>query len=172
MKELYLIDGYNLIHASKELRELLDESLELARVRLLDLLEEYAFFEKKKIILVYDGHKVKNNRGDHEIYENIEIYYTKENETADSKIEKLTSELIYRYDITAVSSDFLEQTTIFSLGALRKSSHEFYNEMVDSLELAKKIEKRRNIKKEMDMNSSEFKDMLKIWVKKNKKNKK
>jgi predicted RNA-binding protein with PIN domain len=59
-KEFLLVDGYNIIHAWDELKELVEDvSLESARQKLMDVLSNYKGTSKATIILVFDGYLVK-----------------------------------------------------------------------------------------------------------------
>ena len=71
----------------------------------------------------------------------VEIIYTRKNETADERIEKLTKELSgRRVQIYVATSDMTEQRVIFGQGALRKSARELEIEMMDiSSNIAKKM---------------------------------
>ena len=74
-KEFLLVDGYNIIHAWDELKELVEDvSLESARQRLMDILSNYKGTSKATIILVFDGYLVKGNIGTVYEYNNIYVY--------------------------------------------------------------------------------------------------
>ena len=60
----------------------------------------------------------------------MEVIYTRKNEIADERIEKLTQELSgRRVQIYVATSDMTEQRVIFGQGALRKSARELEIEM-------------------------------------------
>jgi len=127
--DILLVDGYNIIGAWPELRELKNRDLAAARDRLVELMAEYQGYSGYRVIIVFDAHyvqgietKVKNHK--------VEVIYTKENETADERIEKLAKELSNRRtQIHVATSDFTEQWVIFGQGALRKSARELFLEM-------------------------------------------
>ena len=52
------------------------------------------------------------------------MVYTRENQTADSYIEKLAYELGKKADVTVATSDYMEQLMIFGSGAKRITSAE------------------------------------------------
>ena len=87
-KEYLLVDGYNIIFAWEDLKELAAVNIDGARERLMDILCNYQGFKKSTLILVFDAYKVKGNPGSVETYHNIHVVYTKEAETADQYIEK------------------------------------------------------------------------------------
>ncbi len=109
-RECYLIvDGYNIVHAWDELSCLIDNNLEGARMKLLDILCNYQAFLKYEVIVVFDAYRVKGNLGEMFDYHNIHVVYTKEAETADSYIEKLTHRISKDYYVTVATSDGLVQ---------------------------------------------------------------
>ena len=121
-----LVDGYNIIHAWDELRELMEDvSLESARVKLIDTLSNYKGVQKATIIVVFDAYLVKGNPGSVSKYHNIYVVYTKEAETADQYIERTTHQLgakPQKYRVTVATSDALEQMIIWGNGATRMSA--------------------------------------------------
>lgn len=129
MNNILIVDGYNMIGAWKELRPLKDSNLEEARNRLLELMAEYKAAMGWRVIVVFDAYHVS---GVEKIYiqNNVEVIYTRKNETADERIEKLSSELQGRKtQIYVATSDMTEQNVIFGNGALRKSARELEIEM-------------------------------------------
>lgn len=104
-----IVDGYNIVHAWDELKCLVEDNLEGARIKLLDILSNYQAFTKLEVIVVFDAYKVKGNLGEMSDYHNIHVVYTKEAETADSYIEKLTHRISKDYQVTVATSDGLVQ---------------------------------------------------------------
>lgn len=127
--EILLVDGYNIIGAWKELRALKAGKLVDARDRLIEMMAEYKAYSGWRVIVVFDAHLVpgvEKKKKQHE----VEVIFTRENETADERIEKLTSVLATRRDqIHVATSDSTEQWVIFAQGALRKSARELEIEM-------------------------------------------
>ena len=122
--ECLLVDGYNVIHAWPELKELAKDNLDAARMRLIDIMCNYQCYKKSILILVFDAYKVKDNIGSTTKYHNIYIAYTKEAQTADMYIERATHELASKYNITVATSDALEQLIVLGQGGKRISSRE------------------------------------------------
>lgn len=127
--EYLLVDGYNIIFAWKELKELSKHSLDAARDRLIDILCNYRGFRKCHVILVFDAYKVKGGQGSMEKIHGIDVVYTKEAETADMYIEKTTHELGKKHRVRVATSDSLEQIIILGGGAIRVSANEFLDEI-------------------------------------------
>lgn len=121
-KEYLLVDGYNIIFAWEDLKELAKENLEGARGKLADILCNYQGYKKCTLILVYDAYRVAGNPGSVQKYHNIYVVYTKEAETADQYIEKTVHEIGRKYQVTVATSDALEQVIILGQGGRRLSA--------------------------------------------------
>jgi small GTP-binding protein len=123
--EYLLVDGYNIIFAWDELKEAAQVSLDTARTLLINILSNYQGFKKCNVILVFDAYKVPHNSGECVRYNNIHVVFTKEAETADAYIEKVTYKIGKQYRVTVATSDGAEQLIIFGHGALRLSAEAF-----------------------------------------------
>ncbi|MBS6646368.1 MAG: TetM/TetW/TetO/TetS family tetracycline resistance ribosomal protection protein [Clostridiaceae bacterium] len=128
-EEYLLVDGYNIIFAWPELKELAKDNIEGARGRLMDILCNYQGYVKNTVILVFDAYKVKGNPGEVQPYHNIFVVYTKEAETADQYIEKTVHQIGKKYHVTVATSDALEQLIIWGQGAKRMSAQELFGEI-------------------------------------------
>ncbi len=82
------MDGYNIIYAWENLRELAKVSIDGARGKLLDILCNYQAVKKCSLIVVFDAYRVQGHRTETMDYHNIHVVFTKEAETADQYIEK------------------------------------------------------------------------------------
>ncbi len=127
--EYLLVDGYNIIFAWDNLKKLANENLEHARNKLIDILCNYQGFRRCELILVFDAYKIKGGTRSIEHVHNISVVYTKEAETADMYIEKVTHQLGKERRVRVATSDNLEQVIILGNGATRVSANEFYNEV-------------------------------------------
>ncbi len=127
--EYLLVDGYNVIFAWDSLKALAKDNVDGARNTLINILCNYQGYKKCEVILVFDAYKVKGNTGDVEKIDNINVVYTKEVETADMYIEKVSHKLAKNNKVRVVTSDALEQLIILEGGALRVSSKEFFYEI-------------------------------------------
>ncbi len=127
--EYLLIDGYNVIFSWDNLKELAKDNIDGARNTLINILCNYQGYKKCEVILVFDAYKVKGNAREVEKINNINIVYTKEAETADMYIEKVSHKLAKNNKVRVVTSDALEQLIILEGGALRVSSKEFFFEI-------------------------------------------
>lgn len=147
MVKTIFVDGYNVINSWPNLKRKKDFSFEGARQTLIDKLHNYGVFNACKIVLVFDAHKVIGTiEKKEDINKNISVIFTKDGETADSYIEKQVNALGRKHEIVVVTSDNLEQQTVFQRGAVRMSSLEFYNEVI-------KVEKSIKLKADKEGNA-------------------
>lgn len=121
-EEYLLVDGYNILYAWEDMRELMQVTLDGARHRLMDILCNYQGYRKCRLIVVFDAYKVPGGVGSAQDYHNIHVVYTKEAETADQYIEKFAHEMGRRYRVTVATSDGLEQLIIRGQGCILMSS--------------------------------------------------
>lgn len=122
-EEYYLlVDGYNIIFAWEELKELAETNIMGARDRLMDILSDYQGYRRMTLILVFDAYKVAGNPGTVYQYHNIHVVYTKEAETADQYIEKTVHKIGRKHHVTVATSDALEQVIILGQGGHRISA--------------------------------------------------
>ncbi len=130
-KEFLLVDGYNIIFAWDHLKKIAEEDIEDARHKLANTLCNYQGFKRCEVILVFDAYKVKGNTGSIEKYNNITVVYTKEAETADMYIEKVTHEIGRKHRVYVATSDGLEQVIILGHGAMRLSANALLEEVTE-----------------------------------------
>ena len=128
-EEVLLIDGYNLLFAHEELSKLAKDNMDAARGRLLDLLSDYQGTGTGKMIVVFDAYKTEGGRIHKQDHHNLEVVFTKEQQTADMYIEKTVHELGKKARVSVVTSDGLEQIVAGAKGALLFSSREFLRQM-------------------------------------------
>lgn len=129
-KEYLLIDGYNIIFAWDELRKLSELSLDIAREELIKRISNYRGYKQCEIIIVFDAYKVKGNHGELETHSGISVVYTKEAETADTYIEKVSHELAKTNKVRVATSDGQEQLIILGNGAIRVSATSLHAEIL------------------------------------------
>ena len=127
--EILLVDGYNVLFAWEEWKDLLPDHFDAARGQLADLLCDYAGMTGKEIILIFDAYKVKGNPGSAERYRNIFLVYTREAQTADAFIEKTTLLARKKARVRVITSDRPEQLIALGNEAMRTSAREFRREV-------------------------------------------
>lgn len=123
-EEYLLVDGYNIIHAWPELKELVDENMDSARMKLLDSLSNYQGIRKCQIIVVFDAYRVQGHFEEVIDYHNIHMVFTREAQTADHYIERFAHDNQKKYNITVATSDGLEQLIIRGAGCSLLSARE------------------------------------------------
>ncbi len=133
--EYVLVDGYNIIHAWDDLKKLANENLDLARGTLINRLCNYRGFRRCELILVFDAYRVPGHHREVEQVCGISVVYTKESETADTYIEKVSHELSREHRVRVATADGAEQIIILGNGAFRVSAEEFRRE-VEQVEAA------------------------------------
>lgn len=140
--DILIVDGYNMIGAWPELVQLKQQDLAAARDRLIEMLADYQGFTGYKVIVVFDAYGVKGIEKTYR-YHKVEVIYTKSEETADERIEKLATELSSRRtQIHVATSDYTEQWAIFGQGALRVSARELLKEVEETERaIERKVEK-------------------------------
>ena len=120
-KEYLLIDGYNIVFAWEDLRELAIKDIMAARDKLIDLIVDFAGFRKEHVILVFDAYKVRGGRG-----EVIHVGGIK---------------------VTVATSDAVEQVIIYGAGAYRMSAQNLLEELVLTKSLMREHYEKRDEKK-------------------------
>lgn len=129
-QQYLLVDGYNIIFAWSELKELARQDIKAARDRLLDILSNYAGYSDQIVIVVFDAYRVPQGRGEVYRYHNIDVVFTKEAETADLYIEKTAHKLARNNRVTVATSDSVEQVIIYGSGAYRLSARGLLEEIL------------------------------------------
>lgn len=129
MLEILLVDGYNILNAWPDLKKAAEHSFNDARQQLLDIMQDYQGYKGYRIIVVFDAHLIKGGLEKKETAGEVEIVYTRENETADHYIERWTDGIQKNMHVTVATSDFLQQTIILSRGATRISARELLDQV-------------------------------------------
>lgn len=129
-REKYLlVDGYNVIFAWDDLKELAAVNIDGARGKLMDILCNYQAICKCELIVVFDAYRVKGHDTEVSDYHNIHVVFTKEAETADQYIEKFAHQNGRKYNVTVATSDGPEQIIIRGQGCNLISSRELKEEI-------------------------------------------
>lgn len=116
MRAQYLIvDGHSVIFAWPELRALHRRRTSLARDALVKKLREYQDWTGVRVAVVFDGKGTAVNV--HSEPGEIQIFYSREGQTADSIIERLASKYASRFKLLVATSDVMEQETASACGA-------------------------------------------------------
>lgn len=140
-EDYVIIDGYNFIFATEELRRIAEVDFARARDVLTRMMCDYSAYHRSRSIIVFDAYKRKGGEGAEEIIGPVTVVYTKESQTADSYIERTTYEMAAEHTVRVVTADLQEQLVILGSGGLRVSTSEFWEELKYTASLIKeKIE--------------------------------
>jgi predicted RNA-binding protein with PIN domain len=111
-----IVDGHSVIFAWPELRRLHTRRTALARDELVKILTEYQDASGVRVVAVFDGKGLKPNEDG--APGGIQVFYSATGQTADSIVERLVAKYGGQHEITVATSDFMEQQTVTSFGAL------------------------------------------------------
>jgi len=144
----YIVDGYNVIFAWDELKKTAKDDIAAAREQLMHILYNFSVFTGKRVILVFDAYKVPGNPGKITSFHDVQVVYTKENETTDLYIERLVSRIGKNEQVRVVTSDGLIQLSAVRSGVMRCSAAEFEREVTEAnVEISDIITRLRKQKK-------------------------
>ncbi|MFR2716840.1 MAG: NYN domain-containing protein [Anaerococcus obesiensis] len=149
-KNITYVDGYNIINSWPELIHIKENSLELAREKLIDRDGRIRILSNEKLVVVFDAY---NSDGEENIFEKlgIKIVYTKKFQTADTYIEKMTNKYARRHNVKVVTDDGQIQSLAFERGASRMTALELRNDLLN-----KRVKIKRNQKKDFSNNFKQF----------------
>lgn len=150
---IYIVDGYNLMYSIDDLKDIASTNFMMAREKVTDLVKDFKGYVDAELVLVFDAYKQEHAKTQTSNQDNITIVYTKNNETADTYIERLSNRLKDKYKVITVTSDYLEQLRVLSNSSLRLSSKEFLKRYENF--------KKQNLNKEIVAINKPFKDLLK-----------
>ncbi|AQS59609.1 translation factor GTPase family protein [Desulforamulus ferrireducens] len=160
-EEYLLVDGYNIIHAWPELKELADENMDSARMKLLDYLSNYQGIRKCKVIVVFDAYRVPGHLEEVIDYHNIHMVFTREAQTADQYIERFARDNQKKYHIIVATSDGLQQLIIRGAGCDLLSARELKVEIEEATErIQQEIQRRKESPYLLDALSQEAKQQM------------
>ncbi len=129
MKDLLIVDGYNLIFDFFKAERLSGSRMEAIKSRLLADLAEYSSQNDYEVIAVFDAHRSRNRERSSYDCDDVRVIHSRRGETADSVIEELVSRWSHSRRIVVVTSDYSQQKVIFGKNTTRRSSREFGLEM-------------------------------------------
>ncbi|MBN2557963.1 MAG: NYN domain-containing protein [Clostridia bacterium] len=129
MKELLIVDGYNIINSWRDVFDLEKYTMAEARVRLLDILSDYQGYSGHRLVVVFDAHMVREGLGSLDIHDNIKVVFTRENQTADNFIERFVKNYGAGKTIRVATGDYMEQKTVLTKGGLRMTPNELKSEI-------------------------------------------
>ncbi len=122
----YLIDGYNLLHVSPQLKGILQQNLEAAREALIEQAAQFAAVSPNPVTLVFDGRGGHYATSDtHPGAPSLEIVYSPEKHSADTVIERLVYIAPQRNELVVVTGDGGLRDLVRGLGAFSMKPESF-----------------------------------------------
>ena len=109
---ILIVDGYNIIGAWENLKDLKNKDMGSARDQLIHTLSAYLSWSWQRIIVVFDGQEFQ-----WEEHDGVEVVYTGMRETADTLIERLAAGLVSYGRVEVATSDFAEYRAAAAVGA-------------------------------------------------------
>ena len=113
--EYLIVDGHSVIFSWPELRELHQRRSSLARDALVRKLRDYQDWTGVRVVVVFDGRGTAVDASAEP--GEIQIFYSRAGQTADSVVERLASNYGSQYRLLVATSDYLEQETASACGA-------------------------------------------------------
>lgn len=142
MEELYIIDGYNFIFNYYKPEGVNKEKLTFFRDRLVRDLSQYSNFKGYKFAVVFDAKNSPRRLRSENRIDNVEIIYSRGEETADTIIEGLVHSNEEYERIFVITSDYMQQKVVFKKDIYRKSIREFAIELENfRKEMGRELEK-------------------------------
>jgi predicted RNA-binding protein with PIN domain len=145
-KEYLFVDGYNIINAWENLKEIAKENLEEARNNLLEILADYKHYSGIEVYVIFDAYAVKGSVRKEECVKGVHVVYTKENELADHYIERVLDAMGRDFNIRVATSDWVEQQIVLSRGGTRVSARELESEIEYFKSTVKRTIEKANLK--------------------------
>jgi predicted RNA-binding protein with PIN domain len=118
MFEQLVVDGYNVIHAWKDLRPLLVESLEEAREGLIARLSTLAQVTGISATVVFDAHRTQASQSSEEWRDGLRVVFTRRGHSADHAIERFAFLAAERAEpLVVATSDSFHRSMLRGMGA-------------------------------------------------------
>ena len=125
-----LVDGYNVLHAWPELKQLLPVSLEYARDSLLERLAVYQQVVDDEVIVIFDARRVIGGKNTAELRDGVQVIFSRGSDSADHLIERLAYEALNSGAMVEVAtSDRTQRDLVRGMGGA----------VIDAIELQRRV---------------------------------
>ena len=128
-KDYLIVDGYNIINAWDELKNIAITDLEHAREKLIDAITEYAEFTGRLGIIVFDAYNLDRLKETSIEKYGMKIVFTKRFQTADTYIEAELARIARRHNVKVVTDDGQVQNMALVKGASRMTALELKTDL-------------------------------------------
>jgi hypothetical protein len=143
MADLLIVDGYNFIYSVKKYNGFRRESLELARVKLIEALAAYKIYSGRDVVVVFDAARSEIEEDRQGEVLGVTVIFSRKGEKADSVIERLAYQEAKERLVIVATSDYLQQKVVFKPGILRMSSRELEQLLTEVWEAVEEQQGRR-----------------------------
>jgi predicted RNA-binding protein with PIN domain len=120
-----LVDGYSLLHNWPELAPGKPRFSAAARDELIRVLTLYRDAAGTPITIVFDGANADRKLSTVESTPEVEVLYSREGQTADQIIERVTHRMQAYGEVLAVTDDYAERDTVIAMGGMASSCLSF-----------------------------------------------
>jgi len=137
-----IVDGHSIIFQWPELRAMHGRRGGAARDELIRWLTQYQDATDIRVVVVFDGRSDRQNEATEP--GGIQVFYSKDGQTADAIIERLCAKYANQHDIVVATDDNMERQTAMTFGASTVSSDMLRTLIKDAdKDLRRRIEKHR-----------------------------
>jgi len=128
-----IVDGYNVVHAWPELKDLLSFSLEAARDRLIERLDTYAQVRSADVTVVFDAHRTAASSNSRQEIGGVHVVFTRKGHSADHAIERLAYSLAGDGNpIIVATSDRFQRDLVRGMGGAVISALELERQVIEA----------------------------------------
>lgn len=140
--QILIVDGHSMIFQWAELKTLHARKGFAARESLIRVLTRYQDGTGTTVAVVFDGKGERPSKSEEATA--IQVFYSKDGQTADSIIERLVAKYGTTHSVVVATDDNLERQTVEAFGGFWMSSDQLQSEIsrVDA-EVAERIERLR-----------------------------
>lgn len=124
---MIIVDGYNVIYKWKYIRKFV-YNMELARSKLINILSNYQGYTGEEVRIVFDS-SIRESAQVEEIPQNVKVIYAPSDKGADIFIEQMVNLNENPNEITVVTGDTLERTSVINSGGNTITPERFEEEV-------------------------------------------
>ena len=127
--KMLIVDRYNILFSYQKVKDFLRDNLDGARDILINDIASFTGYNGYKTYIIFDAYRLNDNVGKQIKMGNTTVVYTRENQNADSYIEKMVHDNIKDYQITVATSDMAVQNMVLGDGAIRMSANQLQQQL-------------------------------------------
>ena len=162
-KKYVFIDGYNLLFADDELKEIAKTNLEAARGRLIDMMADYEAYTGIEVLIVFDAYMNSEQTEKRTSENGVEVIFTDYTVTADAYLQKMANEIGKNDYVKVVSSDNLVRLGVFGSGVTCSSCGLFLEELKRTREDIMDFLEKNNMSTDTKLKDIVDEEILEKW---------